>query len=326
MKALVSKFLMVGVLVFLSTILMNPACYVPSDEDKTGDLSISVSLANAKISGADIVESNFTFKIDGSGPSGNTFSVTTAAGALTANVTDLAIGAWTISVEAFYNGVSFGDGSGSVYVNANSTSACAISITPFTGTGTLQITVNWDSSMAVSPVLEGTLSRTGYETVSVAFTMGTGTASATLSLASGLYDLAIVLKDGSTYEIGGVANKVRITNLLTTNAVCNIVGTEGTGSISISITINIPASIDAVISGGASSIAQGNSMTLTASATGETDTISYSWYLNGRLMGTGASYVVPATLLPGVYRVDLIADSSDYTRAGSASLIFTVTE
>lgn len=234
MKTAVGRFLKAGVIVFLSMLII-PACNLssPTAADETGALSISVSLANAKITGVDITESNFSFIISGTGPSGNTFSVTTERGVLSANIEDLAIGAWTISAEALYydgvNDVSFGDGSASITIDRNSTSTCAISITPFSGTGTLQITVNWDNSMVTTPALNGTLSRAGYKSIVVTFTMSAGQATATLSLDSGIYNLAVVLTDVDAYEFGGFADKVRITNALTTTAQYTIVGNAGTG-------------------------------------------------------------------------------------------------
>jgi hypothetical protein len=80
-----------------------------------------------------------------------------------------------------------------------------------------------------------------------------------------------------------------------------------------------------VITGGAESIPQGTSVTLTGSAPGEQGEINYRWYLDGKMMQqSGNNYAIPADLNTGPHRVDLIIYNADYTRSGSATSSFTI--
>lgn len=330
MKFLLGEKVKASMLAFL-LVMMIQACdqYLPQ-EDATGSMSVSVLLEDAKITAPDLSADDFNFIINGDGPGDNTFHVETMQGAGSALVENLVFGTWNITVEALHHGtsgaVSFGDGTGTVEVHANSTSLCSVSIIPFEGQGVLRITVNWSSTSVEDPMLEGTLSRIGFDALAVPFTVGTGQATATMNLDSGIYTFSFVLKDGDVYEFSGAADSIRITNSLTTTAVYTLNGESGVGSIDISISISIPSSIDPVISGGAETISTGTSMALTASAPAETGQLYYSWYLNGRKKQDGASYTVPGTLAEGPYRVDLIVFNADYTRSGAATYLFTVTE
>ena len=245
---------------------------------------------------------------------------------------DLVFGTWEITVQALYYGdsgaVDFGGGTAAVEVHSGSMSECSVAITPFEGQGILEITVNWDSASVENPVLEGTLSRIGYDDVAVEFTMptgqATGQATASMTLDSGIYTASIVLNDGENHEFAGAADSVRIINALTTSAVYTMNGETGEGSVEISISINIPESIDAYIDGAEDTLTVGTSMALTASAPDEPDEVYYYWYLDGRLKQEGASYTVPDTLSTGPHRVDLIVFSLDYSRGGAATCAFTV--
>ena len=296
------------------------------EDEETGAVSISVSVEQASMSEPALSTDDFSFVIDGAGPGENTFHVETAQGVSEAVVGSLVFGSWDITVQALYGEVYFGVGSATIAVNSGSATDCPIVITPSEGQGTLDITVNWDSATVQSPVLEATLSRIDGYSTDVSFAMGTGQATASVVLDSGIYSLSLVLKDGDTYEYAGAADSIRIINALTTSVVYTLDGETGTGSVSISISINIPESIDVTIEGASETLTAGSEMALTASAPEETGSLYYFWYLNGRLKQEGGTYTVPATLTAGPYRVDLIIFNDDYSRSGAASVVFTVVE
>ena len=328
---LISRFKIL-IMVFLSVVMIN-ACDQTTPQHNAaaaGSLAVSVSLESTRAMAPDLSQDDFSFIISGNGPGENTFYVETAQGATTALVNDLVFGTWEITVEALYYGesgaVSFGDGTAAVEVHSGSMSECSVAITPFEGQGVLEITVNWDSASVENPVLEGSLSRIGSDPVEIEFTMGTGQATASLTLDSGIYTTAIVLNDGENHEFAGAADSIRIINALTTSAVYTMNGETGEGSVEISISINIPESIDAYIDGAIETLTVGTSMDLTGSAPEEPDEVYYYWYLDGRLKQEGASYTVPDTLSNGPHRVDLIVFSSDYSRGGAATCSFTVVE
>jgi hypothetical protein len=302
---------------------------MPQHEGR-GARTIALSLEQASMTGPALVAEDFSFIIDGTGPGGQSFHVQTAQGAGDAFVGDLVFGAWDITVEALYHGpsgaVSFGSGVAAVTVNSGSSTNCMVAITPFQGQGTLQLAVNWNSASVQSPVLEASLSRIGFDPVPLSFDINSGQATASLALDSGIYRLALVLRDGETYEYAGAADSVRITHALTTSAVYTLSGATGLGSVSISVSIDIPESIDAFITGASETMQQGAAMSLSASAPTETGPLYYYWYLNGRLKQEGPDYTIPASLAKGPYRVDLIIYTEDYSRSGAATCIFTVVE
>jgi len=314
-------------MLLLSAMLIQSCDRIYPVNDATGSMAVSVSLAAVP----SVQAEDFSFNIDGDGPGEASFHAETTQGEDSAQIENLAFGSWVISVEALYHGesgaVSFGDGTASVDVHPSSTSLCSVAITPFSGEGQLNLAVNWNSASVETPSLEGTLSRVGYDPVPVSFTMGSGQAISSMTLASGVYTFSLVLRDGEAYEFSGVADSIRITNALTTSAVYTLTGASGQGAIDISISISIPAEIEAVITGGpdTNTIAQGTAVALTGSSQ-ESGDFTYSWYLNGRIQQNGSSYTIPGTLEAGIYRVDLIVYNSDYTRCGSATYSFTVTE
>lgn len=314
-------------LIILSAALVQACDRVYPVNDATGSMAVSVSLAAVP----SVQAEDFSFNIDGDGPGEASFHAETTQGEGSALIEGLAFGSWVISVEALYHGgsgaASFGDGTASVDVHPSSTSSCSVAITPFSGQGQLNLTVNWNSASVENPALEGTLSRVGHDPAAVNFTMGSGQATSSMTLDSGIYTFSLVLRDGEAYEFSGVADSIRITNALTTSAAYTLTGASGQGAIDISISISIPSEIDALITGGpeTNTIPQGTAVALAGSAQ-ESGDFTYSWYLNGRIQQNGSSYTIPGTLEAGIYRVDLIVYNSDYTRCGSATYSFTVVE
>mgnify|MGYP001470463887 CR=1 FL=1 len=245
MKTFAGKLFVPGILILLSLFSSSSCDRAYFSDEETGALSVSVSMADARMTVPDINENDFSFTITGSGPDGSTFDTDTEEGVSDVTIGSLVFGTWEITVEAIYHGtseeVSFGDGMSYVDVHAGDTSSCSVSITPFEGQGTLDLSVTWDSSAVASPVLECTLTRVGYDDVSADLTPGDGSASASLALESGIYSLSIVLKDGETYEYGGVVDSVRIINSLTTTAAYEIVGETMPDTEAPSVPANLAA-------------------------------------------------------------------------------------
>jgi hypothetical protein len=202
-----------------------PSCSPSSAPEKTGEISISISLEASARSVNDLNLSDFSFNINGKGPDSKTFSISTLRGENTASTGKLTAGTWTITVEALHyvssGSISFGDGNTDVDVVPGAVSPCAVSISPFNGEGSLHITVNWNSSLVQNPVIESSLSRIGYATKTVAFTISSGQGNAQIVLDSGIYSFSLVLKDGVA-EIAGAADSIRIINSATTSATYNL--------------------------------------------------------------------------------------------------------
>ena len=98
------------------------------------------------------------------------------------------------------------------------------------------------------------------------------------------------------------------------------------GTLQVNITPAMADPIALSISGVASTITVGASMTATASVTDGTGNVVYVWYLNGESIGMGsASLTFGSTLAAGYYRLDVTGYTTDGTRGGSASASFQVT-
>ena len=245
MKIFIKNMSMAGIIILLPLIFAQSCDRNHLLHDNNGTLSISVSLESARAAAPDLSQDDFSFNIYGDGPGDSTFYVETSQGATTALVNDLAFGTWEITVEALYYGepeaVSFGDGVATALVHSGYISECPIVITPFEGQGNLDITVNWDNAEVENPELEGSLSRIGFDPVEINFTMGTGQATASLTLDSGIYTASFVLNDGEDYEYGGVVDSVRITNALTTAGEYTIIGTPAPDTEAPTVPTNLSA-------------------------------------------------------------------------------------
>lgn len=118
----------------------------------SGQGSIKVSLtqnvSNAKtlLPGTDMNPASYT--ISGTGPSSATFTpVTATAASASATITNLATGAWTITVQAFNaGGTQIGSGSGTATVTSDGTASVSITVQPLSGNGTLTINLCFLSS------------------------------------------------------------------------------------------------------------------------------------------------------------------------------------
>jgi hypothetical protein len=163
---------------------------------------------------------DFSYIITGKGPRNAAFRITTERGVTTVQTGNITFGKWDITVEALYHRasgvVSFGSGSAVVDVIQGDLSTCQVSITPFEGDGDFVIVAKWDNSSIINAVLQGELSRIGYASIPVNFNVMNGEGQAQMSLASGIYSLSLILKDGEGVELTGVADSIRIVNSLTT--------------------------------------------------------------------------------------------------------------
>jgi uncharacterized protein (TIGR02145 family) len=98
---------------------------------------------------------------------------------------------------------------------------------------------------------------------------------------------------------------------------------QGTGTVQMSIAAEMGDPIDISLSGQQDQIAEGGSMTVTASVPPEAGNVTYVWYINGESQNTGESFTVSG-LPTGVYRLDVTAISTDGKRAGSENCAFSV--
>lgn len=293
---------------------------------KNGDVTkliLNLSMSQSKTILPDIDMEPETYIITGNGPDGDTFDASTDESSI--EITGLIFGDWTINVEARNaDDTIIGEGEGSTTILSGETSSIEIVVAPLDGVGTLDLTVNWDEEHVEYPEIEAQLIPQIGSTIDLTFLIDGGTATYSNSaLDTGYYTLTFSLFDDGVLCAGAV-EVVRIVKDQTTEGIIDL--DLGLGGIQINITLEMNDPIEVLISGEEDSITSGESMTVNASAPGETVAIIYAWYINGTAYSTDNPYTFGSDLPVGMYRLDVTAFTADGKRGGSATHIFMVTE
>jgi hypothetical protein len=268
-----------------------------------------------------------SYSISGAGPDGASFSETTVEASTT--LTRLVPGTWNMTVTALNSaGTAIGEGTGTTEIVVGETAALTVTVRPYTGVGTLNVTVSWPTTEVTDPVVNATLvPSTGTE---IPLTLS-GTEPGTLSvskadLANGYYTLIVQLYDG-TFLAAGAVEVARIVKDGTTTGdfvFSNIKDQDGDVTVVIDPDMQDPLTVS--LSGTATEVNTGDSMSVTADVSGTTETPSYQWYLDGQAVGTdSATYSTPTDLAAGTYSLSVVATTSDGS-SGSTSHSFTVVE
>lgn len=122
---------------------------------------------------------------------------------------------------------------------------------------------------------------------------------------------------GLTYDPAALAAGTYVYRRRVTDKCGNVAYTN-------TFTINIVASPTVSISG-ATSVCEGGSVTLTATATGGSGTTAYQWRRNGTNVGTNSSsYTTDNLLLPGTYNYDVVITQST-SNCNATSAVHSVT-
>jgi hypothetical protein len=268
------------------------------------------------------------YLISGNGPEGSTFSQPSTGSPVT--IAKLNYGSWLVTVEALNAaGTVIGRGEQTVAVLTGQNASVSVSVKPLDGYGTLNVTVIWDQASVGIPRINAQLVPVAGSTVDLGFdystTPGTGTYSSS-TIPTGYYSLVLQLLDNEVLVMGAVET-VRVVKDQTTSGSYDF---QQVNSIGGQIIVNIaPAMsnpISVTLSGQNTQVAQGSSMTVTASVPADAGNVVCTWYINGVSKATGQSFTVDSTLLPGHYRLDVTAFTVDGERAGSASHSFQVAD
>lgn len=243
---------------------------------------------------------------------------------------ELASGSWTFVVTGRNSsGNAIGSGQGSVSITQGLDATLSVIVTPVQGNGTLQLTASWSAgSVGSSPVLNATLTPLGGIAGNINFSINVANGTATYSnssIAAGYYTLSLVLTDNGT-NCGGATEIVRIAAGQTSAGNISLaVSNHGVIVITITQQMNDPVIVS--LEDTLSSITTGSSMTVTASVSNATG-VTYYWYIDGENVATNvSSYTINgSSIAAGQHRLDVIAITSDLTRAGSTSHVFTVTQ
>jgi hypothetical protein len=271
----------------------------------------------------DMIPSLFT--VSGSGPGASSFSVTTSGG--TVSQTKLAVGVWTVTVQAANaGGIVIGSGEGVATVVNGLKTPVTIVVSTITGTGILSLATSWPVGTVPGASILGTLTpATGTGgTQEIPFVIaGNGASYSNQTIANGYYTLTFVVSSNGTV-VAGAADIVRIVTGQTTAGayIFSNVNTPG-GVLTITVTQNFLNPLDVLIPGAVAYQAVGTTQVLTASIADAVPNVStglsYHWYVNGVSKGTGSTFTFGSGVLPGFYRIDLTAFTATGTRSGSAT-------
>ena len=224
------------------------------------------------------------YNILGDGPDPASFSQN---GVTVSTVTRnyLAVGAWTITVDAFNDADEWiGSGSAAVAITAGDTTEEEVHVTPLEGTAGPQhqhfLACGDDRGSQRCRNVDSC----GGSPQSIAFSMGTDSASASYAvLDMGYYALTLRLSDGSTVK-WGCFEAVRILKEQTTQATFTLTADDvSTGGVEITIVPDMEDPITISFSGQQASLMSGTNMTVTATTSEPVDT--YQWYLDGAAVG-----------------------------------------
>lgn len=301
------------VLFLLLSIFTILSCPVPDrsePRDKVTGTGLKISFNASSVPNRTIVPGIVmtvaTYDITGNGPGGATFSRTGVAAGSAVQVTGLAVGTWTIHVDAKNaSGVIIANGDQTANVSSGVVSNVTVTVTPLVGNGTLQTNVTCVNF--TSPTVSGTVTNSTGSVTTLTFT-GTGnTKNSTQTLAKGYYTLALTVSDG--IQTGYFIDSVRIVYNETTTANLTVTGGGGTGQgLNISVVEDMQNPIQITFAGNLNQLDEGHTMTVTAT-TSPSPVDSYQWYLDGVAISgaTNASVTVGAGLaVKNGYRLTLI--------------------
>ena len=157
--------------------------------------------------------------------------------------------------------------------------------------GTLDLAVTWDPASVDSPSVQSQLVPSQGTPIDLAFTMPSpGEARySNGAIPNGYYTLVVKLLDNGQLVMGAV-DVVRIVAGETTSGAIDFTDVnQGTGTISVSITLQMNEPVQVTMSGHATELSTGHPMTVTASVPAGLGNATYVWYLNGVSVGMGSS-------------------------------------
>jgi len=267
-----------------------------------------------------------SYAVTGIGPGGATFTATSTG--TTVTQTGLAVGSWTVVVNASNaGGTVIGQGTATVQLTAGQTATAAVSVTPITGTGTLSLTVSWPSTVTNPSITAGLTPALGTAQPLVFTITGTTATYSNATVGNGYYTLAFTLMQNGTV-VAGAVDVVRIVAGQTTSGTYAFSSVNSDPIIVVNITPNPLNPLTVTMSGQpAAAVAPGSSVTLSASVPAGTGNVTYTWYVNGAAEAIASSYTLNSSAAPlvvGTYRVDVTAFTANGLQAGSATYTLSV--
>lgn len=300
------------------------ACDFQIVNQASGSIEIDVRDDTSKTLVPDVSLQIASYDIHGAGPAGDGFDLTNPDG--NTKVDSLVPGEWTITVDARNaDGIRIGTGQSMTTVGAGETVPLAVTVEPIEGYGAVEVVVSWDSGTLIDPSVSVTLvAQDGTETSLGTVQQQDGSYRATKAdVANGAYTIVVQLFDGGSVAAGEAAAAQVVTGVTTSGNFAFSSVKPNDNSISVSIVLDMDDPLTVALSGTQAELDAGTSMTTTASVSGTSQSVNYSWYLDGEPVGTGDTYSTPTSLAAGTYDLSVVATTSG-DGAGSTRHSFTV--
>lgn len=262
------------------------------------------------------------FTVNGSGPDGETFSVTSPTRSV--SVSGLLIGSWNVTAEGLNeDGTRLASGKATVQLGPEPSPA-TIYLDKLEGSGTATIQITWDPNLITDPsfTLEVTNQNTG---VTRTQSLDTST------LPSGYVDFETSTLEAGSYMLVGrlYAGGVQVSGFAEALRIVDGQSTSGSINLSLSKTTAIPAKFELVDKIGSpvqcSITGLASEMSTTQQVTAKLEPqpgseVSTTWYMDGSKVSEGLT----CTFTPqrGNHRLDVMAQGSGKASLGSASFTF----
>ena len=264
-----------------------------------------------------------SYRLTFSGPNGESESSTAGRKTTSVSRKGLAVGEWTVTVEALNeDSVVIGSGSSKVEIKKGTTATADITVTELEGDGTLSVSILGDNPNSSTYTLEVYKNDNGTDTLakSQVFSSSDSGLNAEVTLPNGYYIIKVVSSTAS--EQCPVPETVRIVKDDTVSASYTI--TDGEGSVSITVN-NLVSPSPALLLSFSSSIPRiGDSLTVTATGMGD-GSYKYEWYLDGtKVTGDGFSTTLGNLTATGDYSVTCIVRDTESSLTWSVSKVLTV--
>lgn len=264
------------------------------------------------------------YMIEGEGPQDSTFSVMSNTDSIA--VEGLLIGQWSLTaVGQNSRGVDLVRGSTNITLSKEPTEAVIV-LDTLSGSGTMDVTLQWDDLMIANPSLVVKLyDAEGAATVLTPLINNINSGEATYSALypAGSYLLQANLYSGSIV-VAGCAEVVRIVGGKTTEGVIEL-SLDKYANVPTSLTLvnNLGIPVECTISGLSETMPALEPVTTTLTAANGEDAgdLEVSWYLDG--VSISNEHTCTFTPSSGQHRLDVIAKGALLASSGSASITFT---
>jgi hypothetical protein len=267
------------------------------------------------------------YTVSGTGPNGNTFSVSTNSTQV--DINGLIIGTWEIAVTGFnQQGTAMARGTASHHLTT-SNNTVEVVLNEFIGEGSVNIGFDWIDPAYPNIALDLKLKAQGgvEETITEGKTLYPASASARYEavLPTGSYDLAFILYSNGTRIAGGVVALRILDGYTSQEEITILVDQETPEATGLQISTDVVDPVLGTIQGIPATILPNTSVTATFSrgGGGGPGAVMVDWYLDGSHVASGNS--IEFSTYTGPHRLDAIAKTEHLGSVGSETLPFRAT-